>query len=118
MMLAADRLFDPEPVQKAAAVELYTLVQDLPIVSPHGHVDPSLFSIPNYRFGNPAELLIQPDHYVLRMLISQGLTYEQLLSKENPRQVWRLFAQNFYLFRGTPSGMWMEHELEIGVWRA
>lgn len=112
MMLAADRLFDPDPVQKAAAIDLYALVQDLPIVSPHGHVDPSLFSMPNYRFGNPAELLIQPDHYVLRMLISQGLTYEQLLSKENPRQVWRLFAQNFFLFRGTPSGMWMEHELE------
>jgi glucuronate isomerase len=112
MTLADDRLFDPEPVQKNAAIELYSLIRDLPIVSPHSHVDPSLFSDPDYRFGNPVELLIQPDHYVLRMLISQGFTYEQLLSKENPRQVWQLFAQNFYLFRGTPSGIWLEHELE------
>ena len=112
MMLAADRLFDPDPAQKTAAMDLYALVQGLPIISPHGHVDPSLFSDPERRFENPTELLIQPDHYVLRMLYSQGISYEQLLSKENPRQVWQLFAENFYLFRGTPSGTWMTHELE------
>jgi glucuronate isomerase len=111
-MLAADRLFDPDPSQKTAAIDLYTIVKDLPIISPHGHVDPSLFSKPDQRFGNPAELLIQPDHYVLRMLASQGIPYEQLLSNENPRQVWQFFAENFHLFRGTPSGMWLAHELE------
>lgn len=112
MTLAADRFFDPDPSQKAAALELYALIENLPIVSPHGHVDPSLFSDPNRRFDNPVELLIQPDHYVLRMLYSQGISYELLLAKENPHQIWQLFAENFYLFRGTPSGVWLTHELE------
>ena len=111
-MLAPDRLFDPEPSLKTAAINLYALVQNLPIVSPHGHVDPSLFSAPDRSFGNPVELLVQPDHYVLRMLYSQGLPYEKFLAKENPRDIWRLFAKNFYLFRGTPSGLWLTHELE------
>lgn len=112
MTLDTDRFFDPDPSQKSAALDLYALVQNLPIVSPHGHVDPSLFSDPKRSFGNPVELLIQPDHYVLRMLYSQGISYEQLLSKENPRQIWQLFANNFYLYRGTPSGIWLTHELE------
>jgi glucuronate isomerase len=112
MMLAPDRLFDPEPSQKKAAMELYELVQNLPIVSPHGHVDPSLFSDPGRTFGNPVELFIQPDHYVLRMLYSQGISYERLLTKDNPRQVWRIFAEHFYLYQGTPSGMWLSHALE------
>ncbi|MBN1921847.1 MAG: glucuronate isomerase [Anaerolineae bacterium] len=112
-MLAPDRFFDPNPAQKSAALELYALICDLPIVSPHGHVDPSLFSDPGRRFEGPVELLIQPDHYVLRMLYSQGIPYETLLSKEeDPRHIWQLFAENFYLFRGTPSGVWLTHELE------
>jgi glucuronate isomerase len=117
MPLAADRFFDPDPAQKTAALDLYDLVRDLPIVSPHGHVDPALFVDPDQRFGNPVELLIQPDHYVLRMLVSQGIAYEQLLSTSNPLQVWQLFAEHFYLFRGTPSGIWLTDELEsiLGV---
>ena len=111
-MLADDRFFDPDPFQKAIALELFTLIRDLPIVSPHGHVDPSLFSHPNASFGNPVELLLQQDHYVLRLLYSQGLSYDTLLAKENPRQVWRLFASQFYLFRGTPSGTWLSHALQ------
>jgi len=111
-MLAPDRLFDPDPSQKAAAMELYALVQNLPIVSPHGHVDPALFSDPTRSFGSPVELLIQPDHYVLRMLYSQRIPYEQLLAKGDPRRIWQLFADNFYLFQGTPSGLWLAHELE------
>lgn len=113
MVLAPDRLFDPDPSQKSAATDLYALVQNLPIVSPHGHVDPSLFSDPKRNFGNPVELLIQPDHYVLRMFYSQHIPYQRLLSKEeDPRKIWQLFAENFYLFRGTPSGMWLSHSLE------
>ena len=112
MMLAQDRLFDPEPAQKTAAMDLYAIVQNLPIVSPHGHVDPALFSDAARSFGNPVELLIQPDHYVLRMLYSQGISYDRLLSKDNPRQVWQLFAEHFYLYRATPSGMWFSHALE------
>jgi glucuronate isomerase len=111
-MLNPDRFFDPDPTQKKAARELYSRVQNLPIVSPHGHVDPSFFSDPQKRFGNPVELLIQPDHYVLRMLVSQGIPYDRLLSREDPRQVWQVFAEHFYLFRGTPSGIWWAHELE------
>jgi glucuronate isomerase len=107
-----DRFFDPDPSQRSAARDLYALVRDLPIVSPHGHVDPSLFIDPERRFGNPVELLIQPDHYVLRMLYSQGIPYERLLSGENPRQVWKIFAEFFYLLRGTPSGLWLADELE------
>lgn len=111
-MLSTDRYFDPDPNQKTLARELYAQVQNLPIISPHGHVDPALFAEPDRKFGNPCELLIQPDHYVLRMLYSQGISYEELLSKENPRRVWRLFAGNFHLYRGTPSGLWLAHELE------
>lgn len=113
MVLAPDRLFDPDPSQKSAAMDLYALVQNLPIISPHGHVDPSLFSDPKRNFGSPVELLIQPDHYVLRMFYSQRISYEQLLSKNiDPRKIWQVFAENFYLFRGTPSGIWFTHALE------
>ncbi len=112
-LLARDRYFDPEPRQKAIALELYETIENLPIVSPHGHVDPSLFSTADRRFGNPVELLIQPDHYVLRMLYSQGIPYETLLStEEDPRAIWQLFAENYYLYRATPSGNWLSHELE------
>ncbi len=111
-MLSPERLFDPDPQQKPIALDLYAGIKDLPIVSPHGHVDPTLFSTPDRRFGNPVELLIQPDHYVLRMLYSQGLSYEQLLSPKEPREVWRLFAGMFYLYNGTPSGLWLTHEME------
>jgi glucuronate isomerase len=111
-MLAPDRLFDPDPAQKAAALELYALARDLPIISPHGHVDPALFSDPQGRFSEPASLLIQTDHYILRMLYSQGIPYEQLLSTEDPRRTWQLFADHFSLFNGTPSGLWLAHTLE------
>jgi glucuronate isomerase len=111
-MLSPLRFFDPEPTQRAIALDLYTQIKDLPIVSPHGHVDPAIFRDPNHRFGNPVELLIQPDHYVLRMLYSQGVAYEVLLDSDHPRQVWQTFAENMHLFRGTPSGMWLAHELE------
>lgn len=112
-MLNPERFFDPDPKQKSVALELYALIRDLPIVSPHGHVDPSLFSEPDRQFEGPVELLIQPDHYVLRMLYSQGIPYEVLLSKEEDRRhIWQLFAENFYLFRGAPSGVWLTHELE------
>ena len=111
-MLSPERLFDPDPQQKSIAMELYAGIQHLPIVSPHGHVDPALFLDDTVRFGNPVQLLIQPDHYVLRMLYSQGISYDQLLTDANPREVWRLFARNFTLYRATPSGMWLTHELE------
>jgi glucuronate isomerase len=111
-LLSPDRLFDPEPNHKAAALHIYSGIKDLPIISPHGHVDPSLFSDPGHKFGNPVELLLQPDHYILRMLYSQGIPYEHVIGVDDPRAAWQLFAENFYLFRGTPSGLWLSHELE------
>jgi glucuronate isomerase len=117
--LPDDRYFDPNPAQKKVAMELYESVRDLPIVSPHGHVDPRMFADPDYSLGTPTELFIIPDHYVYRMLYSQGIPLEQAgvprIDKgpveQDHRRIWQTFADNFYLFRGTPSGMWINHEL-------
>jgi len=117
--LYPDRFFDPVPAQRQIAQELYSTVADLPLVCPHGHVDPRMFADPNYTFGSPAELLIIPDHYVFRMLYSQGVPLEDLgvpRSDGGPvepdhRQIWQRFAENFHLFRGTPSGIWLMQEL-------
>ncbi len=119
LYLPADRYFDPNPAQRKIALELYRCVADLPIVSPHGHVDPRLFADPEATFGTPAELLIIPDHYVYRMLYSQGIPLESLgvprrdggAVEQDHRKIWQIFAENFYLFRGTPTGMWLKHEL-------
>jgi glucuronate isomerase len=111
-MMDSDRFFNPEPAVKSAAHDLYAAIKDLPIISPHSHVDPGLFSNPGASFGNPFDVLIQPDHYLLRMLVSQGLSIEDLLSKKNPLQLWQLFADHFYLYRGTPSGLWLTYTLE------
>jgi glucuronate isomerase len=107
-----DRYFTNDPQQLPITRQLYQSVAHLPLVCPHGHVDPGLFTDPNYRFGNPVELLIQPDHYLLRMLHAAGTPFERLLTTKNPRQVWQHFAENFHLFRGTPSGIWLREELE------
>jgi glucuronate isomerase len=88
-------------------------VKDLPIISPHGHTDPAWFA-KNEPFANPAELLITPDHYVFRLLYSQGIAMEKLgvprvdggPVETDPRQIWRLFADNYWRFRGTPSRLW------------
>jgi glucuronate isomerase len=117
--LPDDRYFGPDPAQKEIARELYAKVRDLPLLCPHGHVDPRLFADPEYAFGNPAEVLIVPDHYIFRMLYSQGVPLESLgipradggEAEKDPRKIWRTFAENFYLFRGTPTGMWLNHEL-------
>jgi glucuronate isomerase len=97
------------------AAKLYETVRDLPILSPHGHTDPRWFA-ENKPFPNPAALFIQPDHYIFRMLYSQGISLEslgipQVDGKENadPREVWRIFARNYYLFRGTPTRLWLDY---------
>jgi glucuronate isomerase len=114
-----DRFFSPEPTTQRLARELYEPVANLPIISPHGHVDPRLFADPNATFGSPADLFIIPDHYVTRMLYSQGISLESLgvpridggAVETDHRKIWRVFCENFYLFRGTPSGVWLRHEL-------
>jgi glucuronate isomerase len=112
-MLSKDRYFDPNPDQKALAIRLYELVRSLPIVSPHGHVDPAIFSQADYHFPNPAAILLQSNHYILRMLYAHGIDYDTILSKEQPQKAWQEFAENFHLFQGTPSGLWIAHELEL-----
>ncbi len=132
--LDPDRYFSPDPATREVARELYQTVAAFPIFSPHGHVDPRLFADPNATFGSPADLFIIPDHYVTRMLYSQGIPLEKLgvpqiahrgdaenAKQENKklrnsavnshRLIWRIFCENFHLFRGTPSGIWLTDEL-------
>lgn len=111
--------FDSEPAHRTLASQLYALAAGLPIISPHGHVDPWLFANENASFGSPADLLIIPDHYVYRMLYSQGIPLESLgvprldgvSVEQDARKIWQLFADHFYLFRGTPTGVWLDLEL-------
>jgi glucuronate isomerase len=119
--LPPERFFSPDPVSRRLALELYESIASLPILSPHGHVDPLLFAEPNATFGSPADLFIIPDHYVTRMLYSQGIPLERLgiprvdggPVEGDHRKIWRLFCENFHLFRGTPSGIWLAIELNV-----
>jgi glucuronate isomerase len=116
---APDRCFDGDPARRAIARVLYTQVRDLPLFCPHGHVQPALLADPSARLGTPAELFVIPDHYILRMLVSQGVPLEQLgvpardggPTESDHRAIWRRFAANFHLFRGTPTGLWLQSEL-------
>ncbi|MCE7946563.1 MAG: glucuronate isomerase [Chloroflexi bacterium CFX4] len=120
MPLNPDRFFSPEPSQRQMARQLYTAVADLPLVCPHGHVEPRLFADPDYRFESPLALIVLPDHYLLRMLHSQGVPLESLgvptldgtPYETDPRAAWRRFAAHFHLFRGTPSGLWLAYIFE------
>ena len=114
-----DRYFDSEPAVRGIARQLYQSVKDLPLVCPHGHVDPRIL-VEDAPFPNPAALFVIPDHYLFRMLYSQGVPMESLgvprvdggPVETDPRKIWRTFAEKFYLFRGTPSGCWLQDELE------
>jgi glucuronate isomerase len=112
LTLHADRLFPADASVRAIARELYAEVAGLPIISPHGHTDPSWFA-GNQPFGNAAELLLRPDHYLFRMLYSQGVRLEDLgigahKATYDPRRAWRILAENWHLYRGTPSRMWLD----------
>jgi len=117
--LPEDRYFDTDPVQRRVAMELYQSVANLPLICPHGHVDPRLLADENASLGTPADLLIIPDHYVFRMLYSQGIPLEHLgvpridggPIERDHRKIWQVFANHFHLFRGTPTGTWLSHEL-------
>lgn len=116
LTLHPDRLFPPEPTQRAIARRLHAEVAQLPIVSPHGHTDPAWFAT-DMPFANATELLLVPDHYVFRMLYSQGVNLDALgipradgsRAEVAPRDAWRVFAEHWTLFRGTPSSMWLDH---------
>lgn len=109
-MLHPDRYFSADPATRQVARQLYATVQSVPLICPHGHVDPRLFADPHATFGSPADLFIIPDHYVTRMLYSQGIPFDSLVAGDH-KTIWRLFCENFYLFRGTPSGIWLRDEL-------
>jgi glucuronate isomerase len=111
MLIHEDRLFPAETAVRKIAKALYAQVRNLPIISPHGHTQAGWFA-KNEPFPDPAKLLVQPDHYVFRMLYSQGVSLDDLeigkAELKNPRKVWSIFASNYHLFRGTPSRMWMD----------
>lgn len=110
MRLHPDRLFPAEPTIRAIARELYDAIKALPIICPHGHTDPAWFAT-NAPFGNATEFLLQPDHYLFRMLYSQGVRLEELGiggSDADPRAAWRILASHYHLFRGTPSHIWLD----------
>jgi len=118
LRLHEDRLFPSDPDQRAVARRLYAEVRELPIVSPHGHTDPRWFA-DDEPFSDPTTLLLAPDHYIYRMLYSQGVKLEELgIPREDGgpvetdrREAWRRFAENWFLFRGTPTRLWLDHVL-------
>ncbi|MDW5266870.1 MULTISPECIES: glucuronate isomerase [Acidobacteriaceae] len=117
-MLDENRLFPSDPAARSVAVKLYETARKLPIISPHGHCDPRWFA-EDKAFPNPSALFITPDHYVFRMLYSQGVSLESLGvpqvdggGSSDPREVWRIFAKHYYLFRGTPTRLWLDYAFE------
>jgi len=117
--LHPDRLFPADAAVRKLARSLYATVRDLPIVSPHGHTDPQWYA-ENARFADPSALFIVPDHYVFRMLYSQGISLDALgvprragtsaaAGKYDSRAIWRIFASSYHLFRGTPTRLWLDH---------
>ena len=116
--LYEDRLFKSNPEERKIARELYAISKDLPLLCPHGHVNPELFA-ENLPFPDPTELLIIPDHYLFRMLYSQGISMQSLgipridggETEADHRKIWQIFADHFYLFHGTPTGFWLKSEL-------
>lgn len=117
--LHPDRLFPADPETRRIAREIYARVRDLPIVSPHGHIPAEWFAS-NRAFATATDLLLRHDHYLLRMLYSQGVALEALgaglkgdLGAEKARQAWRLFAAHYHLFRGTPSALWLEYAFAL-----
>jgi glucuronate isomerase len=111
MLIHHDRLFPAEATTRKIAKTLYEHVRTLPIISPHGHTQAAWFA-KNKPFPDPAKLLVQPDHYIYRMLYSQGVSFEDLEigqpTLKDARRVWRIFASHYHLFRGTPTRMWLD----------
>ncbi len=114
-LLNDDRLFPADEKTRSIARRLYEGIRALPIVSPHGHTQAGWFAR-NEPFPDPVKLFVQPDHYVFRMLYSQGISLEELeIGRdriEEPRRVWRLFASNYRLFRGTPTRLWLDYAFQ------
>jgi glucuronate isomerase len=116
LALHPDRLLPVDPAERDIARRLYGAVRDLPVISPHGHVDPRLL-LDNEPFPDPATLLVTPDHYVTRLLHADGVGLDELgvgqgpLSTDASRTVWRRLCERWHLYRGTPVRFWLEAEL-------
>ena len=118
-MLSDDRLFPADTTTREIARRLFASIRNLPLISPHGHTEPRWYA-ENLPFPDPAQLLVVPDHYVTRMLVSQGVTLESLgvprrdggKTEADGRTIWRNFAKHYYLFRGTPTRMWLDTQLQ------
>jgi glucuronate isomerase len=123
-MLNPHRLFPADPATRSLAAEIFATIEALPIISPHGHTDPRWFA-ENKPFPNPSALFLQPDHYIFRMLYSQGISLESLgvpqtgttgdpaaANLVDPREAWRIFARNYFLFRGTPTRLWLDYAFQ------
>ncbi len=115
MLIDPDRLFPADACTRKIARSLYEGIATLPIVSPHGHTQAGWFAR-NQPFPDPATLFVQPDHYVFRMLYSQGVSMDDLEIGQpviqNPRRVWHIFASHYYLFRGTPTRIWLDYAFQ------
>ncbi len=115
-LVADDLLFPVDASARQVARDLFATIKDLPIVSPHGHTEPRWYA-ENDHFPDPAQLLVVPDHYIFRMLFSQGVRLEDLgvptpdgsAVEADGRKIWRLFADHYYLFRGTPTRLWLDY---------
>jgi glucuronate isomerase len=118
LVLHADRFFDSDPEIRRSARALYEETRGLPLICPHGHVDPAILAN-DTPFPEPASLIVAPDHYIVRMLYSRGASMESLgiptrdgtPVENDPRRIWQAFADNVHLFHGTPTGAWLDHEL-------
>ena len=118
-LLDPNRLFPNNQSARCIALSLYDEIIDLPIISPHGHCDPKWF-LQNKRFPDPTSLFVTPDHYVFRMLVSHGISLKDLGIKpkngskfeKDPRKIWKKFSENYYLFRGTPTALWLDYSFE------
>ena len=118
LQLDPDRALPFAAEQRSVAREIYSQTKELPLICMHGHVEPEVFA-DDTPFADPAQLLIVPDHYVFRMLASQGIEPARLgvprkdggPYETDSRKIWRTFCENWKLFRGTPSRYWLEHEL-------
>jgi len=114
LRLDPDRLFPADQAVRTVVRALFAHVEKLPIISPHGHTDPAWFAT-DAPFEDATSLFLWPDHYVLRMLYSQGIGFDRLgivggkTATSDRRAVWKLFAENYYLFHGTPSRSWLDH---------
>ena len=118
LVLHPDRALPSAPEQRQVAREIYSQTKALPLICMHGHVEAEVFAN-DVPFSDPAQLLIVPDHYVFRMMASQGIDLSGLgvprvdggAVESDSRKIWRTFCENWKLYRGTPSRYWLEHEL-------